>query len=94
VNFAHRVGGWLLVSLGGTFALRVALDRDVDPWARRPAAFFAGAVVAQFLLGASVVLTHLEWPVLTSVHVLGGSVLLASSLVLAIRLRALAPVKG
>ena len=94
VNFAHRCGGWLLVSLGGTFALRVALDRGIAPWARRPAAFFAGAVVAQFLLGASVVLTHLEWPVLTSVHVLGGSVLLASSLVLAIRLRALAPVKG
>jgi heme a synthase len=94
VNFAHRMGGWLLVSLGGTFTLRVASDRRVDPWARRPAAFFAGAVVVQFLLGAGAVLTHLEWPVLTSLHVLGGSALLATSLVLAIRLRALAPVKG
>jgi cytochrome c oxidase assembly protein subunit 15 len=94
VNFAHRVGAWLLVGLGGLFTLRVARDARVDTWARRPAAFFAGAVLVQFLLGASVVLTHLELPVLTSVHVLGGSVLLASSLVLAIRLRALAPRKG
>lgn len=94
VNFAHRVGAWLLVSLGAAFALKVAADRAVDPWARRPALFFLGMVALQFLLGAGVVLTHLELPVLTSVHVLGGSVLLAISLVLAIRLRGLAPLKG
>jgi len=90
LNFAHRVGGTLLLTLGGAFALRVAMDSKVDLWARRPAQLLAGVILAQFMLGASVVWTHLQMPVLTSVHVLGGSVLLATSVVLAIRLRALA----
>ena len=86
VNFAHRMGGWLLVSLGTAFALRVALDARLDAWVRRPAAVFAGVVVVQFGLGASVVLTRLEHPVLTSCHVLVGAALFATSLVLALRL--------
>jgi len=89
LNFAHRVGGWLLASLGGGFALRVAVDRSLDPWVRRPAGLFLGAVLAQFLLGASVVWTRLELPVLTSAHVLGGSALLCTAMVLALRLRSL-----
>jgi cytochrome c oxidase assembly protein subunit 15 len=89
LNFAHRVGGWLLATLGAGFAGRIAFDRGLDPWVRRPAALFLGAVLAQFLLGACVVWTHLTEPVLTSAHVVGGSVLLSTAVVLALRLRRL-----
>ncbi|MGH7441312.1 MAG: COX15/CtaA family protein, partial [bacterium] len=89
VNFAHRIGAWLLVSLGTAFALRVALDRSLDSWVRRPAALFIAAVLVQFALGASVVLTRLQYPILTSCHVLVGAGLFAISLVLCLRLWAL-----
>jgi heme A synthase len=49
-----------------------------------------GAVLAQFALGACVVWTHLTVPVLTSFHVVGGSVVFTSLVVLALRLRRLA----
>jgi heme a synthase len=94
MNFAHRCGAWLLLSLGGGFALRLATDRGLDPWARKPAAFFLAAVFVQFLLGACAVWTRLSMPWLTSAHVVGGSVLLCSSLVLALRLRFLSSVGG
>lgn len=87
LNFAHRCGAWLLACLGGGFALSVACKQGLDPWVRRPAAFLLAALLGQFLLGACAVWTHLALPALTSAHVVGGSVLLCSSLVLALRLR-------
>lgn len=89
LNFSHRVGGWAIALWGGWLAWRVARDRGLDRWVRGPAALLLGAVLAQFLLGASVVWTGLRLPLLTSAHVLGGSVVLTSALVLALRLRRL-----
>ncbi len=94
VNFAHRLGGWCLALGGGAFALRVALDRRLDPWVRRPAGLFAALVLVQFGLGAAAVLTDLQFPVLTSCHVLVGAGLFAATLVLALRLWAAAPGRG
>jgi len=94
LNFAHRCGAWLLACLGGGFALSVAFNRALDPWVRKPAAFFLAAVLVQFLLGACVVWTRLGMPALTSAHVVGGSLLLCSSLVLALRLRRLSKREG
>jgi cytochrome c oxidase assembly protein subunit 15 len=86
LNFAHRCGAWLLATLGLGFAWRVASDASLDPWVRRPAWVLLGAISVQFLLGASAVWTHLEYPVLTSAHVLGGSLVFTSAVVLALRL--------
>jgi cytochrome c oxidase assembly protein subunit 15 len=90
LNFAHRVGGWLLACGGSWLSARLVRDPSLDPWARRPAALFLGAVVVQFFLGAGAVWTRLTWPWLTSLHVLGGSLLLGTSVVLALRITRLA----
>jgi cytochrome c oxidase assembly protein subunit 15 len=90
LNFAHRCGGWILVLGGGAFAWRVAADRALDPWVRHPAQVFLAAVGVQFLLGASAVWTGLRVPALTSAHVLGGSVVFTSAVVLALRLHRVA----
>jgi cytochrome c oxidase assembly protein subunit 15 len=86
LNFAHRVGAWVLATAGAVFAWRIANDASLDRWARQPAWVFVGAVGIQFLLGASVVWTKLTHPVLTSAHVLGGSLVFTSAVVLALRL--------
>jgi cytochrome c oxidase assembly protein subunit 15 len=90
LNFAHRCGAWILATAGTGFAWRIASDKGLDPWARRPAAVLLAAILVQFLLGASVVWTKLTHPVLTSAHVVGGAVVFTSSVVLALRLNRLA----
>jgi cytochrome c oxidase assembly protein subunit 15 len=90
LNFAHRCGAWILAFGGGAFAWRVAADPSLDRWVRRPAQVFLGAVFVQFLLGACAVWTGLRVPALTSAHVLGGSVVFTSALVLALRLHRVA----
>lgn len=86
LNFSHRVGAWILVSAGTAFAWRIAFDASLDRWVKTPAKVLLGAIGAQFLLGASVVWTGLQVPLLTSSHVLGGAVVFTSSVVLALRL--------
>jgi cytochrome c oxidase assembly protein subunit 15 len=90
LNFAHRLGGWAVFVAAWVLGLKVLRDRELDSWVRRPAKFLLLAVSAQFLLGASAVWTKLTLPALTSAHVVGASVVFATSLVLALRLRHLA----
>ena len=87
LNFSHRVGGWLLVLMGSTVAVKLWRDPAVDPWIKQPAKVLLVTVLGQFLLGACVVWTHLSLPVLTSFHVLGGAVVFTTLVVLALRLR-------
>ena len=87
LNFAHRVGAWILASAGTFFAWRVVSDTALSAWVRRPAKVLLAAIAVQFFLGASVVWTHLTMPWLTSLHVLGGSVVFTSAVVLSLRLR-------
>lgn len=86
LNFSHRVGAWLIAAWGGWFAFKVATDAGLDRWVRLPAKVLLGAIGVQFFLGASVVWTGLRMPLLTSAHVLGGSLLFTSAVVLALRL--------
>jgi cytochrome c oxidase assembly protein subunit 15 len=90
INFAHRVGAWILLLAGGFFAWRIARDPRLDAWARLPAQILLGALAVQFMLGAAAVWTLLSRPVLTSAHVVGGSVVFTSAVVLALRLGRLA----
>lgn len=87
LNFAHRLGGWLVFGGAWVLGLRLLRNAEMDPWVKRPALVLVVAVTAQFLLGASAVWTKLTVPALTSTHVLGGSVVFTSSLVVALRLR-------
>jgi heme a synthase len=87
LNFAHRVGGFLVFFAAWALGLAVLRDPESDRWVRWPAKVLLAAVTAQFLLGASAVWTKLTLPILTSTHVVGGSVVFTSSLVLVLRLR-------
>jgi cytochrome c oxidase assembly protein subunit 15 len=85
LHFAHRVGA-LVVTL--TVAANVTLvlirhPRRVE--LRRPAVLLALAVVAQVTLGALVVVSGRQ-PVINTLHVATGATVLATSLVLTLRL--------
>jgi cytochrome c oxidase assembly protein subunit 15 len=90
LNFSHRVGGWIIGIWGTWLAWRVVSDAGLDRWVRSPAKVLLGAISVQFLLGAGAVWTGLRLPLLTSAHVLGGSVVLTSAVVLAMRLHRVA----
>jgi heme a synthase len=90
LNFSHRVGGWVIGIWGSWLAWRVVSDAGLDRWVRSPAKVLLVAISVQFLLGASAVWTGLRLPLLTSAHVLGGSVVLTSAVVLAMRLHRVA----
>lgn len=87
LNFAHRVGGWLVFGAAWFLGLKLLRNAEMDAWVKRPALILVLAVTAQFLLGASAVWTKLTVPALTSTHVLGGSLVFTTSLVVALRLR-------
>ena len=90
LNFAHRVGAWLVFGLAVALGLSVLKDAEADPWVQRPARLLVAGVSLQFLLGASAVWTHLTVPALTIAHVVGASLVFTVSIVLALRLRRLA----
>ncbi len=94
LNFAHRLGGWLIFFAAWALGWRLLRDGEMDRWVRRPALILVLAVTAQFFLGASAVWTKLTIPALTSSHVLGGSVVFTSALVLALRLRRLSQTRS
>ena len=94
LNFAHRTGGWIVFFAAWVLGLKVMRDPESDPWVRFPAKLLLLAVSTQFFLGASAVWTKLTVPALTSLHVVGGSVVFTTSLVLALRLRRLATPKA
>lgn len=93
LNFAHRVGGWLVFFSALALGTKLLSDAELDPWIRRPAEILILAVTTQFFLGASAVWTKLTVPLLTSTHVIGGSIVFTTSLVVALRLRRLSEVK-
>jgi cytochrome c oxidase assembly protein subunit 15 len=84
IHYAHRVGA-LIVTL-----LILAVVAHVFWWhrqassLRRPAGLMAVLVVIQVTLGAFVVLTGLQ-PIVNTVHLVNGALLLATSVVLSLR---------
>ncbi len=84
LNFAHRSFAWIVAGLCLAASIKV-LSGSARPWLRLPAWILLGAVLAQLALGAATVWS-LKNPVVASLHVLGGAMVLGSSLVLALRL--------
>ena len=83
IHFAHRAGA-LVVSL---FVLATAgAARGTPGELRRPAVMMVLLLVLQVLLGAGIVWTGRQ-PVVASIHVVVGAVLLATSMVLTVKSR-------
>jgi cytochrome c oxidase assembly protein subunit 15 len=83
VNYAHRVGA--LAVLVSALALSTKVLRSgASAWVKQPAKVLFAAVLVQVCLGALTVWSRLQ-PVIASAHVIGGALVLASSLVLALR---------
>jgi cytochrome c oxidase assembly protein subunit 15 len=84
INFAHRLG-----AAAATFAIAwlvsyVMRRHRGDPWLARPAMLLALLVLVQVTLGAFVIWTARDMYV-NSLHVMTGALVLATSLVLALR---------
>ena len=84
-HFAHRVGALVVTLAVIACVTRVLIRHRHRPELRRPALLLAFAVVAQVTLGAFVVLSARQ-PVINTLHVATGATVLATSLVLTLRL--------
>jgi len=92
VHFAHRVGALLV--LGGIFATAAQVSRyhRGRPDLMRPALLLVLLVCSQATLGALVVLSGLQ-PVINTLHVVTGALVLGTSLVLTLRVHKRAAVQ-
>lgn len=86
LNFTHTRAGAAIV---GLFVLALALRAFGNAGANvrilRPAALLVALVVGQITLGIHVVWTQKQAPLLTTLHVVNGAALLATTVLLAIR---------
>ena len=84
IHFAHRVGALIVAALVVTLALYVRLHHRGRTGLTRPAMLLVALVAVQITLGALTVLSRRD-PWINSVHVVVGALVLADSLVLALR---------
>jgi cytochrome c oxidase assembly protein subunit 15 len=83
LNFSHTRIGALIVTLSVCWLVIKALAAD-SRFITRPAALLIWLVGLQVVLGISVVI-YLRPPILTTVHVLNGAAVLATTVLLAAR---------
>ena len=79
VQFDHRLLAWALAALVPWFAWRVHAAPDVDPQARRAAAFFVALLVIQIALGIATLLLVVPLP-LAAAHQAGAVLVFAAAL--------------
>jgi cytochrome c oxidase assembly protein subunit 15 len=85
INFGHTRIGALLVTIAIlALALQVWRRAPGEQLLTRPATLLVGLVAIQFGLGV-LVIWHGKPPMLTSVHVVNGAAVLATTLLLALR---------
>jgi cytochrome c oxidase assembly protein subunit 15 len=84
VHFAHRVGALIVTAGVVATALHIHRRHRDCPALARPAALIAALVLVQVSLGAATVLSGLQvW--INSAHVVGGALVLTTSLVITLR---------
>ena len=84
IHLAHRIWAVAVVALAGVVLAKMARSVWDEPRLAHPAFALAGLLLAQVFLGASVIwLTRA--PIPTSLHVVNGAAVLATSFVLAVR---------
>lgn len=86
LHFAHRLGAIVVAAAAGWTVARVARAHASEPRLARPAWLLAALVALQILLGGWTVLSAKAAGVATA-HLGGGALLLATSVVLAMRAR-------
>lgn len=86
IHFAHRAGAVVVTTLVLIAAIHVMRQSPADRALYRNAVLLILAVAAQVTLGASVVLT-LRDPIVNTLHVATGALVLGTALVLALRVR-------
>jgi heme a synthase len=84
IHYAHRVGALVVTAMVIAVAAHVQWWQRHQPLLKRPALLMLGLVVVQVTLGAFVVLTGLQ-PIVNTAHLVNGALLLAASVVLALR---------
>jgi cytochrome c oxidase assembly protein subunit 15 len=84
LHFAHRLGALVVTAVVLTVVWRILTRHRSHPELVRPAWFLLGVVAMQITLGAFVVLTGKN-EIVNTVHVATGAVVLATSLLLALR---------
>jgi cytochrome c oxidase assembly protein subunit 15 len=84
IHFAHRVGALAITLLTLATAWAVWSRHRNRPRLTRPAVFLVAAVATQATLGALVVLSRRQ-PILNTLHVVTGAVVLGTALVLTLR---------
>ena len=84
VHFAHRVGALVVTSAIVTCAAYVGSQHRARRELTRPASLLVGLVAVQLTLGALTVLSQ-RHPWINSFHVVGGALVLTTSLVLTLR---------
>ncbi|MGB2717320.1 MAG: COX15/CtaA family protein [Vicinamibacterales bacterium] len=84
IHYAHRVGALVVTAMVVAVAAHVYWWHRRQPPLKRPAVLMVGLVLIQVTLGAFVVLTGLQ-PIVNTAHLVNGALLLAASVVLALR---------
>jgi cytochrome c oxidase assembly protein subunit 15 len=84
IHFAHRVGALLVAASAALTVARVLRNHRSEPALVRPAILLAALVVVQIVLGATTVWSR-KAAIPTTLHVLNGALVLATSLVLVLR---------
>jgi cytochrome c oxidase assembly protein subunit 15 len=84
VHFAHRVGALVVASSVAAAATQVLRQHRRERYLARPAILLVALLLVQVALGATTVWTH-KAVVPTTLHVLTGALVLATSLVLTLR---------
>jgi heme A synthase len=85
INFAHRVWAIAVVALGTALMVRILRAHHGRPDLRWPAILLGLLLPSQVILGAATVLS-LKQAFVATAHVATGALILATSLVLAVRL--------
>ncbi|MGB8355469.1 MAG: COX15/CtaA family protein [Chthoniobacteraceae bacterium] len=88
-NFAHRVGAVFVTLAILALFIQVFVSARKEPVLFRPACWLVFLLLAQIGLGAHIIL-KLRPPTLTTLHVLNGAIILATSVLLAVRASRLA----
>lgn len=84
IHYAHRGGAVVVTAMALAVAAHVYWWHRTHPALRRPALLMVGLVLIQVTLGAFVVLSGLQ-PIVNTAHLVNGALLLAASVVLALR---------
>jgi heme a synthase len=84
IHFAHRAGAVVVLAAIITTAVYVRRQHGARRQLVRPAALLVLLVVIQAVLGAAVVLSGLQ-PLINTLHVVNGALVLGTSLVLTLR---------